>query len=324
MRKIWLKVNDFNKELITFALEKGINDFLVNETSFKEKIESLSKVKVYTKEDIIIYKYKDKSDEEEIEKLSKDKPLILLSESWEIIPWENLVAKNVDFFVVVKDFNEFKTAIGVLEKGVRGIILDINSIDTLNEILKELKKQKIKIPLSIAKIVNVKILDSGERVCIDTCNLMTIGEGILVGSSSNFLFLVHSESLENPYCDPRPFRVNAGAVYAYTKVNLDKTKYLSELKSGDEILIVNYKGEIRKGIIGRCKIETRPLILIEAELNGKIQSIILQNAETINLVNINGNPISVTKLKKGDKVLVYTEKGARHFGIKIEEKIIEQ
>ncbi len=324
MRKIWLKVNDFNKELITFALEKGINDFLVNETYFKEKIESLGKVKVYTKEDVIIYKYKDKSDEEEIEKLSKDKPLILLSESWEIIPWENLVAKNVDFFVVVKDFNEFKTAIGVLEKGVRGIILDINSIDTLNEILKELKKQKIKIPLSIAKIVNVKILDSGERVCIDTCNLMTIGEGILVGSSSNFLFLVHSESLENPYCDPRPFRVNAGAVYAYTKVNLDKTKYLSELKSGDEILIVNYKGEIRKGIIGRCKIETRPLILIEAELNGKIQSIILQNAETINLVNINGNPISVTKLKKGDKVLVYTEKGARHFGIKIEEKIIEQ
>ena len=324
MRKIWLKVNDFNKELITFALEKGINDFLVNETYFKEKIESLGKVKVYTKEDVIIYKYKDKSDEEEIEKLSKDKPLILLSESWEIIPWENLVAKNVDFFVVVKDFNEFKTAIGVLEKGVRGIILDINSIDTLNEILKELKKQKIKIPLSIAKIVNVKILDSGERVCIDTCNLMTIGEGILVGSSSNFLFLVHSESIENPYCDPRPFRVNAGAVYAYTKVDLDKTKYLSELKSGDEILIVNYKGEIRKGIIGRCKIETRPLILIEAELNGKIQSIILQNAETINLVNINGNPISVTKLKKGDKVLVYTEKGARHFGIKIEEKIIEQ
>ncbi len=324
MRKIWLKVNDFNKELITFALEKGINDFLVNETYFKEKIESLGKVKVYTKEDVIIYKYKDKSDEEEIEKLSKDKPLILLSESWEIIPWENLVAKNVDFFVVVKDFNEFKTAIGVLEKGVRGIILDINSIDTLNEILKELKKQKIKIPLSIAKIVNVKILDSGERVCIDTCNLMTIGEGILVGSSSNFLFLVHSESLENPYCDPRPFRVNAGAVYAYTKVDLDKTKYLSELKSGDEILIVNYKGEIRKGIIGRCKIETRPLILIEAELDGKIQSIILQNAETINLVNIDGKPISVTKLKKGDEVLVYTEKGARHFGIKIEEKIIEQ
>ncbi len=324
MRKIWLKVNDFNKELITFALEKGINDFLVNETSFKEKIESLGKVKVYTKEDVIIYKYKDKSDEEEIEKLSKDKPLILLSESWEIIPWENLVAKNVDFFVVVKDFNECKTAIGVLEKGVKGIILDINSIDTLNEVLKELKKQKIKIPLSTAKIVNVKILDSGERVCIDTCNLMTIGEGILVGSSSNFLFLVHSESLENPYCDPRPFRVNAGAVYAYTKVDLDKTKYLSELKSGDEILIVNYKGEIRKGIIGRCKIETRPLILIEAELDGKIQSIILQNAETINLVNIDGKPISVTKLKKGDEVLVYTEKGARHFGIKIEEKIIEQ
>ena len=153
---------------------------------------------------------------------------------------------------------------------------------------------------------------------------MGLGEGILVGSSSNFLFLVHSESIENPYCDPRPFRVNAGAVYAYTMVDLDKTKYLSELKSGDEILIVNHKGEIRKGIIGRCKIETRPLILIEAEADGEVHSIILQNAETINLVDTEGKPVSVTKLKKGDEVLVFIEKGARHFGIKIEENIIEK
>jgi len=324
MRKIWLKVNDFNKELITFALEKGIKDFFVKDVYLKNQIQELGKVNVYTENDVTIYKYKDQSDEEKIEKLSKDKPLILLSESWEIIPWENLVAKDVEFFVIVKNFDDFKTAIGVLEKGVRGIILDVSSIDVLNKILKELEKQKAKISLSKAKIVNVRVLESGERVCVDTCNLMTIGEGILVGSSSNFLFLVHSESIENPYCEPRPFRVNAGAVYAYTKIDLDRTKYLSELKSGDDILIVNYKGEIRKGIIGRCKIETRPLILIEAEFNGEIQSIILQNAETINLVNAEGKPVSVTKLKKGDEVLIYTEKGARHFGIKIEEKIIER
>ncbi len=324
MKKIWLCVDDFNKELITFALEKGIKDFFVKDKDIAEKISQLGKVNLYLEDDVIIYNYKDKKDEEKLENLNVNKPLILKSESWEIIPWENLVAKNINFYVFVKSIDEVKTAIGVLEKGVYGIIIYSSNIDEISEILKEIKNKKQTINLDIAIVKNVKILDSGERVCVDTCNLMTKGEGILVGSSSNFMFLVHSESLENPYCDPRPFRVNAGAVYAYTKVDIDKTKYLSELKSGDEILIVNYKGEIKKGIIGRCKIETRPLILIEAEKDGKSQSIILQNAETINLVKPDGEPVSVTKLKSGDEVLVYTEEGARHFGIKIKEKIIEK
>ena len=324
MREIWLKVDEFDKNLTTFALEKGIKNFLVENGKIKNEIKSLGKVNVYNKDDIIFYKYRDKSDEEKIEKLSKDKPLILESESWEIIPWENLVAKNVNFFVIVKNLEDVKKATGVLEKGVYGIIINTNQINTLQEILKEIEKAKTKILLTTAKIKKVKVLDSGERVCVDTCNLMRIGEGILVGSSSNFMFLLQAESIENPYCDPRPFRVNAGAVYAYTKVNLDKTKYLSELKSGDEILIVNYKGEIRKGIIGRSKIETRPLILIEAEKDGIVQSIILQNAETINLIKPDGKPISVTKLQTGDEVVVHLDKGGRHFGIKIEEKIIEK
>ena len=325
MKEIWLKVEDFNKELVTFALEKGIKTFFVNDNIIADKIRALGKVEIKNNENVNIYTYNDKTDEDKIEELSlQNKPLILQSKSWEIIPWENLVAKNINFYVFIKNIEQFKTAIGVLEKGVYGIILETNEINKLDYILKELSKVKSKLSLSVAKITKVEVLDSGERVCVDTCNLMTKGEGILVGSSSNFMFLVHSESLENPYCEPRPFRVNAGAVYAYTKVSLDKTKYLSELKSGDEILIVNFKGEIKKGIIGRCKIETRPLILVEAEKNGKSQSIILQNAETINLVNPNGEPISVTKLKKGDEILVYLDEGARHFGIKIEERIIER
>ncbi len=325
MKKIWLYVDNFNKELITFALEKGIKDFFVKDKYIAKKISQLGKVNLYSDDDVIIYNYKDKKDEEKLENLNNiNKPLILKSKSWEIIPWENLIAKNINFYVFVKNINEVKTAFGILEKGVYGIIIYSSNIDEIYEILKEIKSKKQIINLDVAIVKNVKILNSGERVCVDTCNLMRKGEGILVGSSSNFMFLVHSESLENPYCDPRPFRVNAGAVYAYTKVDIDKTKYLSELKSGDDILIVNYKGEIKKGIIGRCKIEVRPLILIEAEKDGKSQSIILQNAETINLVKPNGEPVSVTRLKSGDEVLVYTEEGARHFGIKIQEKIIEK
>ena len=40
---------------------------------------------------------------------------------------------------------------------------------------------------------------------------------------------------------------------------------------------------------------------------------LLQNAETIRLVQDNGNPLSVAELKIGDKVMVYLDKSAQTF-----------
>ncbi len=58
----------------------------------------------------------------------------------------------------------------------------------------------------------------GDRVCIDTCSLMTPGEGMLIGNQSGGLFLIQSEAEESPYVASRPFRVNAGAVHEYVLV----------------------------------------------------------------------------------------------------------
>jgi 3-dehydroquinate synthase II len=164
----------------------------------------------------------------------------------------------------------------------------------------------------------------GDRVCIDTCTSMGLGEGMLVGNSSAALFLVHSESIENPYVAPRPFRVNAGGVHAYTLLPGGRTKYLSELKTGDEALAVRYDGGVQSTIIGRVKIEKRPMLLLEADAGGKTVSLILQNAETIRLVGPGGKPISVVDLEKGSEILVYLEEAGRHFGVKVEESITER
>ena len=64
--------------------------------------------------------------------------------------------------------------------------------------------------------------------------------------------------------------------------------------------------------------------LIEAEYEGQIIRTLLQNAETIRIVDENDNPLSVADVKPGDKVKVYIESNARHFGIAIDETIIEQ
>jgi len=152
---------------------------------------------------------------------------------------------------------------------------------------------------------------------------MSVGEGMLVGSQSNGMFLIHSESEDSPYVAARPFRVNAGAVHAYIKIG-EKTQYLSELGAGDEVTIIDASGQQRTAIVGRVKIEKRPMMLVEAEINDVLISTILQNAETIKLVDKDGTPIAVTALQEGDEILVSYEDTARHFGMKIEETIIEK
>jgi len=65
-------------------------------------------------------------------------------------------------------------------------------------------------------------------------------------------------------------------------------------------------------------------MLIEADAEGQPISLVLQNAETIRLVNPDGKAVSVTALKRGDKVLCHIEKAGRHFGMQVDETLIER
>jgi len=55
-------------------------------------------------------------------------------------------------------------------------------------------------------------------------------------------------------------------VHAYVAVPGSRTSYLSELKSGKEVIVVDQQGHQRIAIVGRVKIESRPLILVEAKV----------------------------------------------------------
>ena len=136
------------------------------------------------------------------------------------------------------------------------------------------------------------------------------------------MFLVQSESEDNGYVAARPFRVNAGAVHAYVMCPDGRTRYLSELRSGEPVVLVKRDGTTRVTSVGRCKVEQRPLVIMTATDGNSTYSTILQNAETVRLVTPEGS-VSVSALKKGDKVLARLESGGRHFGMKIEETIRE-
>ena len=55
-------------------------------------------------------------------------------------------------------------------------------------------------------------------------------------------------------------------MHAYVAVPGGRTCYLSELRAGNEVIVVDKKGLQRTAIVGRVKIESRPLILVEAKV----------------------------------------------------------
>jgi len=246
---------------------------------------------------------------------------------WKIIPLENIISRlhksGTKVYTIAKNPSEVRTMFEILELGVDGVILSTDDPKDVEESRLCLDNQIFAI--RPVKVIEVRAVGSGERVCVDTASLLTTGEGMLIGSRSNFMFLIHNESEGSTFTSPRPFRINAGAIYCYTIIPGGKTQYLSEIESGTVVLIVNKQGATRRVTVGRSKIETRPLKLVRGEINGEVGTVILQNAETITFMTSDAKLIPVTEVKVGDEILGFMKpKAGRHFGIEVDEHIIEK
>lgn len=330
MKQVWVQIIPWDKSLVIAALESGA-DAIVVETGRSGAVKELGRMKTVAEDgdlvlgrDVIPIEIKSKDDEKLAARSAPQAILLLRLADWTIIPLENILAQRARVMTEVKTAEEARTMLGILEKGVDGVVVVSRDANEVRKIVQLAHGLSPSIELKTAVVTRIEPSGMGDRVCIDTCSAMVIGQGMLIGNASNAFFLVHSESLENPYVAARPFRVNASALHAYILLPENKTAYLSDLRTGAPVLIVDAKGNTRTSQIGRCKIETRPMILVEAEVAGRKISVYLQNAETINLVRPDGQPVSVAKLREGDKVLVHLEAGGRHFGMQISETLVEK
>jgi 3-dehydroquinate synthase II len=253
---------------------------------------------------------------------------IVIGEDWQIIPLENLIARigdETDLITGVQSAEEAKTAFETLELGADAVLLDSDNPDEIRETVEVRDEtERERLDLQTATVTAIEQTGSADRVCVDTATMLEHDEGMLVGSMSRGLFFVHAETADSPYVASRPFRVNAGAVHAYVRTPGGGTKYLAELKSGDEVQVVDTDGHTREAIVGRAKIEKRPMFRIEAETeNGDRIETLLQNAETIKVATSEGRK-AITDIEEGDELLIYYEEVARHFGEEVDESIIEK
>lgn len=334
-KELWIRADrpdskEDRKELVITALESGIDVAIVRPED--KDFESIGKVELHFNDrgkisgDIKLIELGSPKDQERAMALAgKCKGVILETSDWTVIPLENMIAgfrnTGTKIFASAADTEQAKLYMQTLEKGADGIVIDTDDPNSVRKFAGMFEGSG-KAELVTLEVMEVRNIEMGDRVCIDTVSMMVPGEGMLIGSQAACLFLVQSESEDNGYVAARPFRVNAGAVHAYVLGPEGRTRYLAELRSGDPVVLVDRDGNMRTSSIGRCKIEQRPLLLMKAVHGANEFTTILQNAETVKMVGPDGS-ISVSKLKKGDKVYARLESGGRHFGMSIEETIRE-
>lgn len=233
--------------------------------------------------------------------------------------------KNMGLLALeVQNDQEARLASKILERGVDMLVVTQKSLAHIPSILAAVNEEAMSFSLKEAIITGITPVGIGHRVCVDTLSLLTTGQGMLVGNSAGFTFLVNAETEKNEYVASRPFRINAGAVHSYGMMPGDTTAYLEELQAGREVLIVDHQGKTSTAIVGRCKTERRPMLHITAQIGERQGSVFLQNAETIRLVLADGTPKSVVSLAVGDAILCHLDTAGRHFGMRISEDIAEE
>eukprot|EP00877_Chromochloris_zofingiensis_P009271 jgi/Chrzof1/4598/Cz14g19200.t1 len=204
-----------------------------------------------------------------VEKLANEEGYIIMDAiDWQVIPAENLVATfqsgHAKLLGVTSSAAGGRVMLEALETGTAGVVLrteDPSQVRALALYIKQRNDSDAQLlQYESATVTRVTPIGMGDRVCVDLCSLLVPGQGMLVGSFSRALFLVHSECMESQYINSRPFRVNAGPVHAYVQAAAGRTAYLSELASGCEVLVADATGAQMTAIVGRVKIESRPLV----------------------------------------------------------------
>lgn len=223
------------------------------------------------------------------------------------------------------DLAEAAIVLECLEKGAEGILLRPGDPADVVRLAELLRSRTPDLELSTLTVRSIEHNGLGDRVCVDTCTQLRPDEGILVGAYAHGFVLCVSETHPLPYMPTRPFRVNAGALHSYVLGPDNRTNYLSELETGSPVLAVGADGRTRQVIVGRSKLESRPLLTIRAvSADGVPVSLTLQDDWHVRVLGPGAKVLNVTELRPGDELLGYVATDRRHVGWAVNEFCLEK
>ncbi|GAA2337227.1 3-dehydroquinate synthase II [Dactylosporangium salmoneum] len=245
------------------------------------------------------------------------------------IPLEIVLAAAADAggvcITVLDRPEEAAVFLGVLEHGPDGVMIAPTAPGEAGRLKDAVERRSPDLALTELTVTGITHAGMGERACVDTCTYLAQDEGILVGSRAKGMVLCVSETHPLPYMPTRPFRVNAGAIMSYTLTEDGHTRYLSELRAGGVVLAVGADGRTRPVVVGRVKIETRPLLSVDAVSDsGEPVNLILQDDWHVRVLGPGGKVLNSTALRPGDRLLGYLPQRERHVGYPIDELCYEQ
>ena len=203
---LWVRADipesyDQRKKIISSALEDGYTTMLIREED--KGLRRLGRYDALTLRGTDIFREEEKvgailriGSASDLKKASayKDKVQFLLIDArdWKVIPLENLIAEfrgsQTKLLATASTVEEAKLFSETMECGADGIVIvpkDGESVESFSS-LRTVNSPKI--ALTAVPITKIGALTIGDRVCVDTCSMMSVGEGMLVGSQSSCLF----------------------------------------------------------------------------------------------------------------------------------------
>ncbi|RJV00087.1 MAG: hypothetical protein DWC10_00710 [Candidatus Poseidoniales archaeon] len=272
--------------------------------------------------------------------------LLVECKEWSMIPLENLIAarrgSHTKIAAIITSPLQAQGAGFALEEGVDALVVPNDPVmleaalsvqaQRGEPVTAEASGEALQGTMNLCSLEVKRVEEAGlgDRYCLDFIASFRQNEGVLVGSSASTMFLIHSETIPSSFVPTRPFRVNAGSPHSYICMADGSTKYMSELTSGDRVMGVNLHGETRAMVLGRIKIEQRPMLKITANESHKNQRntneshVYMQQAETVRLISDDARPISVTELSPTLCVIGWNGHGARHLGVSIDSSVEER
>src|SRR4030043_330576 len=165
MKEIWVKAIPWKKEIALAALECGA-DALWIPAGMGSEVKKMGIIPTVSEDgdlilgrDVVEKEIREKKDKEEIIALRLSKKVIVRGTDWTIIPLENLLSRANNLFVEVDHLKGGQTALGILEKGVDGVVINNPDPEAVRHIVQLRTTLSETFELSRAKIKRIEPLD---------------------------------------------------------------------------------------------------------------------------------------------------------------------